>query len=66
MITIWKLAPALATGNVLIVKTSEMSPLYGQRLAELVKEAGFPAGVVNTLEGWTTIKAVEYHILPRL
>ncbi|KAJ5807949.1 hypothetical protein N7474_009218 [Penicillium riverlandense] len=51
MITIWKLAPALATGNVLIIKPSELSPLYGQRLAELVKEAGIPAGVVNIVPG---------------
>lgn len=51
MITIWKLAPALAAGNVLIVKSSEMSPLYAQRLAELVLEAGLPAGVVNVVTG---------------
>ncbi|KMK62260.1 aldehyde dehydrogenase [Aspergillus fumigatus Z5] len=51
MITIWKLAPALATGNSLIIKTSENSPLYGQKLAQLIVEAGFPAGVVNILAG---------------
>ncbi|KAI9925436.1 hypothetical protein ASPWEDRAFT_539490 [Aspergillus wentii DTO 134E9] len=51
MITIWKLAPALAVGNVLIIKTSEMSPLYGQKLAQLVLEAGFPPGVVNIMTG---------------
>ncbi|PKX97961.1 putative aldehyde dehydrogenase [Aspergillus novofumigatus IBT 16806] len=51
MITIWKLAPALATGNSLIIKTSENSPLYGQKLAQLIIEAGFPAGVVNILAG---------------
>ncbi|KAJ5914507.1 Aldehyde dehydrogenase N-terminal [Penicillium tannophilum] len=51
MITIWKLAPALATGNALIIKTSENSPLYGLRLAELVKEAGVPAGLVNIVAG---------------
>ncbi|KAK3322783.1 putative aldehyde dehydrogenase [Apodospora peruviana] len=51
MITIWKLAPAIAAGNVLIIKTPELSPLYGQKLAELVREAGFPAGVVNILCG---------------
>ena len=51
MITIWKLAPALVTGNALIIKSSELSPLYAQRLAELVKEAGIPAGVVNIVTG---------------
>jgi aldehyde dehydrogenase (NAD+) len=51
MITIWKLAPALVTGNALIIKSSELSPLYALRLAELVKEAGIPAGVVNIVSG---------------
>ncbi|KAJ5964977.1 Aldehyde dehydrogenase N-terminal [Penicillium vulpinum] len=51
LITTWKLAPALITGNVLVMKTSELSPLYGQRLAELVKEACIPPGVVNILTG---------------
>jgi aldehyde dehydrogenase (NAD+) len=51
MITIWKLAPALATGNSLIIKPSELSPLYAQKLAVLIKEAGFPAGVVNIISG---------------
>ncbi|CAG7939763.1 unnamed protein product [Penicillium olsonii] len=51
MITIWKLAPALVTGNVLIIKSSELSPLYALKLAELVKEAGFPPGVVTVVTG---------------
>lgn len=51
MITIWKLAPALATGNTLVIKPSELSPLYAQRLAELIVEAGFPPGVVNIVTG---------------
>lgn len=64
MITIWKLAPALVTGNVLIIKTSEMSPLYAQRLAELVKEAGIPAGVVNIVpgEGASAGQALSEHM----
>ncbi|KAJ5455986.1 uncharacterized protein N7458_004250 [Penicillium daleae] len=64
MITIWKLAPALATGNVLIIKSSEMSPLYAQRLAQLVKEAGIPAGVVNivTGEGASAGQALSEHM----
>ncbi|OOQ89553.1 Aldehyde dehydrogenase [Penicillium brasilianum] len=64
MITIWKLAPALVTGNVLIIKTSEMSPLYAQRLAELVKEAAIPAGVVNIVpgEGASAGQALSEHM----
>lgn len=51
MITLWKLAPALAAGNTVVVKTPEVAPLFGQRLAQLVAEAGFPAGVVSVLCG---------------
>lgn len=51
MITMWKLAPAIAAGNVLVVKTPELTPLYGQKLAQLVKEAGFPSGVINIICG---------------
>lgn len=51
MVTFWKLAPAIAAGNTLIIKTPEIAPLYGQRLASLVKEAGFPPGVINILCG---------------
>ncbi|KAJ5708673.1 hypothetical protein N7488_008474 [Penicillium malachiteum] len=51
MITIWKLAPAIVAGNALIIKSSENSPLYALRLAELIKEAGIPAGVVNIVAG---------------
>ena len=46
-----KLAPALATGNVIIVKTPELAPLDGIKLAQLVKEAGFPPGVVSIMTG---------------
>jgi aldehyde dehydrogenase (NAD+) len=51
MITAWKLGPALAAGNTLIIKTPELAPLYGQKLAQLVLEAGFPPGVVNIIAG---------------
>lgn len=64
MITIWKLAPALATGNVLVIKSSELSPLSAQRLAQLVQEAGIPAGVVNmvTGEGSVAGQALSEHM----
>ncbi|RAH78776.1 aldehyde dehydrogenase [Aspergillus japonicus CBS 114.51] len=51
MITAWKLAPALATGNTLIIKPSELTPLNALKLAQLVREAGFAAGVVNIVPG---------------
>ncbi|KAJ0382614.1 hypothetical protein COL922a_012175 [Colletotrichum nupharicola] len=51
MITSWKLGPAIAAGNTLIIKTPEAAPLWGQKFASLVKEAGFPAGVINILCG---------------
>ncbi len=48
----WKLAPALACGCTVILKVAEQTPLSGLRLAQLIDEAGFPAGVVNVLTGY--------------
>ncbi len=48
----WKLAPALATGNTVILKPAEQTPLTALRIGELALEAGFPAGVVNILPGY--------------
>ncbi len=50
-ITAWKLAPALAAGNSVILKPAEQSPLTALRLADLAKEAGIPDGVFNVLPG---------------
>ena len=47
-----KLAPALACGCTVVLKTSEKTPLSGLHLAKLVKEADFPAGVVNIISGF--------------
>ncbi len=47
----WKIAPALATGNCVILKPSEFTPLTALRMASLIEEAGFPAGVVNIIVG---------------
>lgn len=47
----WKIAPAVAAGNTFIFKTSEKSPLGALYLGNLVKEAGFPAGVINFVSG---------------
>ena len=51
MILTWKLAPALATGNTVVIKPSEVTPLTSLRLVELCAEAGFPPGVVNIVTG---------------
>jgi acyl-CoA reductase-like NAD-dependent aldehyde dehydrogenase len=47
----WKLAPALACGNTVVLKPAEQTPLSALRLAELIREAGFPPGVVNVING---------------
>ncbi|UPK90648.1 hypothetical protein LCI18_001583 [Fusarium solani-melongenae] len=47
----WKIAPAVAAGNTFIHKTSEKSPLSILLLGTLIKEAGFPPGVINLLSG---------------
>jgi aldehyde dehydrogenase (NAD+) len=48
----WKLAPALATGNTVVLKPAEQTPLSALRIGELIVEAGFPEGVVNLLPGF--------------
>ena len=48
----WKLAPALALGNTVILKPAEQTPLVALRLGELIIEAGFPPGVVNIIPGF--------------
>jgi betaine-aldehyde dehydrogenase len=50
-ISSWKLGPALACGNAVVLKPAELTPLSALRLAELVLEAGIPEGVVNVLAG---------------
>ena len=47
----WKLAPALAAGNTVILKPSEITPLTSLKIAELMEEAGIPKGVVNIVTG---------------
>lgn len=59
----WKLAPALAMGNSLILKPAEQSPLTAIRLAQLASEAGLPKGVLNVVPGFgeTAGKALGLH-----
>jgi acyl-CoA reductase-like NAD-dependent aldehyde dehydrogenase len=50
-ISSWKLGPALATGNTVVLKPAELTPLTALRLAELALEAGIPEGVMNVVAG---------------
>jgi aldehyde dehydrogenase (NAD+) len=60
----WKLAPALATGNTVVLKPAEQTPLTALRVGELIVEAGFPKGVVNLLPGFgpTAGAAIARHM----
>lgn len=52
MLLTWKLGPALAMGNTIIVKPAEQTPLTTLHVAQLAKEAGFPPGVINIVPGY--------------
>ncbi len=60
----WKLGPALATGNSVVLKPSEKSPLTALRIAELAIEAGLPEGVLNVVPGfgYTAGEALAMHM----
>lgn len=64
----WKLGPALATGNVIILKPAEQTPLTALYIAQLTREAGFPDGVVNVLPGFgqTGQALVEHHDVDKI
>jgi acyl-CoA reductase-like NAD-dependent aldehyde dehydrogenase len=51
MFTSWKMAPALAAGNCIVMKPAEITPLSSLKIAELMSEAGLPDGVVNIVPG---------------
>src|SRR6516162_10248236 len=59
----WKWGPALACGNTVVMKPAEQTPLTALRVAELAQEAGFPAGVINIVNGYgeTTGAAMVVH-----
>ena len=60
----WKIGPVIATGNTVVLKTAEQTPLSGLYAASLVKEAGFPAGVINIISGFgkTAGAAISAHM----
>lgn len=60
----WKIAPALAAGNSIVVKPAELAPLSTLRIAELARQAGIPAGVFNVVPGLGHVagKALGLHM----
>ncbi|KAK5078190.1 aldehyde dehydrogenase (NAD(P)(+)) ald5 [Lithohypha guttulata] len=60
----WKIGPALATGNTVVLKTAEQTPLSALYAATLVEKAGIPAGVVNVISGFgkTAGAAIASHM----
>jgi acyl-CoA reductase-like NAD-dependent aldehyde dehydrogenase len=52
MFTSWKLGPALAAGNTVVLKPAELTPMSALRIGELITEVGFPPGVVNVVPGY--------------
>jgi len=59
----WKIGPALACGNVIVLKPAEQTPLTALRAGELLVEAGFPPGVINIIPGYgpTAGSAITHH-----
>jgi aldehyde dehydrogenase (NAD+) len=60
----WKIGPALACGNTVVLKPSEFTPLTAIRMCHLINEAGFPPGVVNVVTGYgnTAGNAISSHM----
>lgn len=60
----WKIGPAIACGNTVVLKTAEQTPLSGLFAAKLIKEAGFPPGVVNIISGFGKVAgaAISSHM----
>jgi aldehyde dehydrogenase (NAD+) len=55
MFTSWKMGPALAAGNAVVLKPAELTPLSSLRVAELAREVGFPKGVMNVVPGYGNV-----------
>ena len=55
MFTSWKMGPALAAGNCVVLKPAELTPLSSLKIAELMRDVGFPRGVVNIVPGYGAV-----------
>ena len=66
MFTAWKMAPALAAGNTVVLKPAEITPLSALKIAELMMEAGMPPGVVNIVPGLGTVAGQYIAEHPRI
>ncbi|GAD97745.1 aldehyde dehydrogenase [Paecilomyces variotii No. 5] len=64
MMWAWKIGPAIAAGNTVVIKTAEQTPLSGLYAAKLVQEAGFPPGVINVISGFGRVAgaAISAHM----
>jgi aldehyde dehydrogenase (NAD+) len=60
----WKIGPAIAAGNTVVIKTAEQTPLSAYVAASLIKEAGFPPGVINVITGFGKVAgaAISSHM----
>ncbi|KAH9826240.1 Aldehyde dehydrogenase [Teratosphaeria destructans] len=60
----WKIAPAFATGNTVVIKSAETTPLSALKMAELIQKAGFPKGSINLISGYgkTAGTAIAQHM----
>ncbi|RHZ46066.1 aldehyde dehydrogenase family protein [Aspergillus thermomutatus] len=60
----WKIGPAIAAGNTVVIKTAEQTPLSALYAAKLIKEAGFPPGVINIISGFGRVAgaAISSHM----
>jgi aldehyde dehydrogenase (NAD+) len=60
----WKIGPAIAAGNTVIIKTAEQTPLSGLYASKLIVEAGFPPGVINVISGFGRVAgaAISSHM----
>lgn len=60
----WKIAPAFATGNTIVIKSAETTPLNALKMCELIQKAGFPAGSINLISGFgkTAGAAIAQHM----
>lgn len=61
---IWKIAPAFATGNAVVIKSAEATPLSALKICELMQKVGFPAGTINLISGYgkTAGAAIANHM----